>query len=231
MKLTKVVKDNYIDKIRKYNYKGMNIIVIPDVNNKPWFRAKDIGCILEYGNTRDAIKKHIEHNNKIHFRKFSLLSTEKQKIHATKITFNTVMLNKKGLRQLLMGSRKLLATETAKIFGFDPKFFFRYRQKEIEIFGNLKIFFDELNIKYVHQYLVDKYKIDIYLPHHKLAIEIDEHDHMDRNKTTEKEREVYIKKKLNCQFLRCNPDSKTFSIPALIGQITKRIYNQTQKYQ
>lgn len=118
----------------------------------------------------------------------------------------------------------LLAIEIAKVFGLKIKTFFRYSRKEVEIFGELKIFFDELNIKYIHQHSAGKYKIDIYLPDYKLAIEIDENNHSGRNKTKEKERETFIKNKLGCQFLRCNPDSKTFSIHKLTAQIIKFIY-------
>ena len=61
------------------------------------------------------------------------------------------------------------------------------------------------------QYTVIGYKIDLYFHKHKLAIEVDELGHVERQKALEK--------KLNCIFTRINPNEKDFNIFKEINQI------------
>ena len=68
---------------------------------------------------------------------------------------------------------------------------------------------------------VKNFRIDLYLLNQKLAIEIDEHNHADRDPTYEREREMYIKAQLGCKFLRINPDSKGFKLSTCDGRIMK----------
>jgi very-short-patch-repair endonuclease len=62
------------------------------------------------------------------------------------------------------------------------------------------------------QYCVGDYRIDLYFPFHKLAIECDENNHSDRNINDEIKRQKFIEKKLGCKFYRYNPDDKNFDI-------------------
>ena len=63
------------------------------------------------------------------------------------------------------------------------------------------------------QYSILGYRIDLYFHKHKLAIEVDELGHADRNLSNEIERQKALEKKLDCVFIRINPDEKisTFS--------------------
>ena len=70
---------------------------------------------------------------------------------------------------------------------------------------------------------VNNFRIDLYLPDQKLAIEIDEHNHADRDPSYEKEREMYIKAQLGCKFLRKNPDLDGFKLSTCIGRIMQEI--------
>ena len=58
------------------------------------------------------------------------------------------------------------------------------------------------------QYIVLGYRIDLYFHKHKLAIEVDELGHADRNLSNEIERQKALEKKLDCVFIRINPDEK-----------------------
>ena len=62
-------------------------------------------------------------------------------------------------------------------------------------------------------------EIDLYLPDHKLAIEIDEKRHIDRKKEKKKKRERKdkIEKGLGSEFITINPDSEKFIIHIEIG--------------
>ena len=69
------------------------------------------------------------------------------------------------------------------------------------------------------QYIVLGYRIDLYFYEHKLAIEIDELGHNDRDTDYETKREREIKNELNCVFIRTNPDAANFNISELNNQI------------
>ena len=71
----------------------------------------------------------------------------------------------------------------------------------------------------IHQFSARKYRIDLYIPKYKLAIECDEFDHRDRDIGYEVERQKHIEKLLNCTFVRFNPDAKDFCILEVVNKI------------
>ena len=73
------------------------------------------------------------------------------------------------------------------------------------------------------QYSVLSYRIDLYFHEYKLAIEVDELGHNDRNTYYEIKRERQIEKELNCVFIRANLDAADFNINKLNDQIVKHI--------
>jgi very-short-patch-repair endonuclease len=92
-----------------------------------------------------------------------------------------------------------------EMFGKKYKVKIIYYPTRFEIsFKNLLFeFFEELGITVFHQYRVDKYKLDFYIPKFNLVIEYDEEQH--RNMKYEDElREDFIKEKLgsDCNIIR-----------------------------
>ena len=79
------------------------------------------------------------------------------------------------------------------------------------------------------QHFVLTYKIDLYFSEHRLAIEIDEKDHNDRNIGYETERQKTIEKKFDCEVIRINPDGKYFVIYIEIGKIYNHIKESNEK--
>ena len=81
------------------------------------------------------------------------------------------------------------------------------------------------------KYSVVGYRIDLYFHKHKLAIEIDELGHADRNLSNEFERqkEKRLEKELDCIFIRINLDEKKFNIFKEINKIHKHIKISTKK--
>ena len=71
----------------------------------------------------------------------------------------------------------------------------------------------------IHQFGVGKYRIDLYFLKYKLAIEVDEFGHRDRDIGYEVEREKCIAKLLNCSFARFNPDAKEFCILEVVKNL------------
>ena len=80
----------------------------------------------------------------------------------------------------------------------------------------IKVFSSE---KILLQHSVLNYQIDLYFSEHKLAIEVDEKGHTDRDEKKENEREEKIKKELGCKFIRINPDAENYDIFVEIGKI------------
>ena len=73
------------------------------------------------------------------------------------------------------------------------------------------------------QYTVIGYRIDLYFHEYKLAIEVDELGHTNRNINNEIERQKALEKELNCIFIRINPDEKDFNIFKEINKIHRHI--------
>ena len=79
------------------------------------------------------------------------------------------------------------------------------------------------------QYSVLGYRIDLYFHKHKLAIEVDELGHADRNLSNEIERQKVLEKELDCVFIRINPDKENFNIFKEINKIHRHIKKSTKK--
>lgn len=72
-----------------------------------------------------------------------------------------------------------------------------------------------------------RYKIDLYFPVNKVAVECDENGHADRDAAAEKEREEAIVAELNCVFVRFNPDDPDFCLFGTIDTIVCQLNRST----
>ena len=79
------------------------------------------------------------------------------------------------------------------------------------------------------QYSVLSYRIDLYFHKYKLAIEVDELGHNDRNIDYEIQRQKALERELDCVFIRINPDEKKFNIVKEINKIYRHIKKSTKK--
>ena len=66
-------------------------------------------------------------------------------------------------------------------------------------------------------------QIDLYFHKYKLAIEVDELGHNDRNIDYEIQRQQALERELSCVFIRINPDAVDFSIFKEINKIHRHI--------
>ena len=62
------------------------------------------------------------------------------------------------------------------------------------------------------QYSALGYRNNLYFHKHKLAIEVDELGHADRNLSNEIEKQKALEIELDCVFIRNNPDEEKFNI-------------------
>ena len=79
------------------------------------------------------------------------------------------------------------------------------------------------------QYIFSGYKIDLYFHVYKLAIEVDEKGHKERNIDHEIKRQKALEKKLSGKFIRTNPDDKCVNIFKAKNEIFRHIKNSIKK--
>ena len=82
--------------------------------------------------------------------------------------------------------------------------------KEKTTLDSIKNAFEGENIQ--THYRVLGYETDIHFHDYKLAAEIDEKDHQDRDISREIERQKVLEKELSCKFIRINADKENFNI-------------------
>ena len=190
----------------------INCVVARD---QRWYRAKDVAIALGYKNTKQAVIVNVIIDSK---RRLSELKPQ-AKFDCNEA--NTIYINEAGLRALVIKSQLPTASDVATQLGISVET--RYVRKETEIVGFVQDVLTQMMVPFEFQKNVNNFRIDLYLPDQKLAIEIDEHNHADRDPSYEKEREMYIKAQLGCKFLRINPDSEGFKLSTCIGRIMKEI--------
>lgn len=63
------------------------------------------------------------------------------------------------------------------------------------------------------------YRVDMFFPDQRVAVECDEFGHAGRNSESEDTRQAYIERELNCLFIRFNPDAAAFDLAELVSTI------------
>lgn len=76
----------------------------------------------------------------------------------------------------------------------------------------------------VTQFAIGSYRIDLYIPRFKIAIECDEFQHTAYNKIDEEERETFITEQLTCRWVRFDPYTENFSIFEVIRQVLHLVF-------
>ena len=79
------------------------------------------------------------------------------------------------------------------------------------------------------QYSVLSYRIDLYFRKYKLAIEVGELGHADRNINNEIERQRALERELTCAFIRIDPDALNLNIFKEINKIHRHINKLTEQ--
>ena len=174
-----------------------------------------MATLLVYSNPRQAIGVHVDSDD-------TRLLCDVCSCVLVANERNTVYINEAGVRRLAIKSQKPQASELAKQLGIKDT---RYLRKEIEIVGFIQEMLMQVMIPFEFQKSVATYRIDLYLSTLKLAIEIDENNHADRDPSYEQARQECIEEELGCQFLRINLDAPDFKLSSCVGRITREIIN------
>ena len=99
--------------------------------------------------------------------------------------------------------------------------------KEKTVINSIKDAFEGEDMQ--TQYTVLSYRIDLYFHKCKLAIEVDELEHNDRNINDEIQRQKALEKEINCVFIRINPDEKDFNMLKEINKIHRHIKKSSKE--
>ena len=102
-------------------------------------------------------------------------------------------------------NEKLLEEFYVRIYENDPYFHKNYKEKIIKV------------VKNGHEYM--PFRINVYFSEYDLAVEVTEKRHTDRDLIFEKERQEALEKKLDCKFIRTNPNKKNYDVFYEIGRI------------
>lgn len=126
-----------------------------------------------------------------------------------------IFITKDAVKILLSKSRKVVAKTVADAFNIDLITTHVMSVEQSTIRNIMRAFKNE---EMVQQYSVKKYRIDLYFPKHKLAVECDENSH-DKSIEYDSKREKEIQTILDCKFIRYKPESSDFDICDIINEI------------
>ncbi len=88
------------NQITRFDFRGATVRVLADENDGPWFVGKDVAQVLGYSNTRDALNKHVDIEDK-----------NTVAIRDGKGNPNQTLINESGLYSLILSSKLPQARE------------------------------------------------------------------------------------------------------------------------
>ena len=208
-------------------------IRVLEIENEPWFVGKDIAEVLGYKNTNDAVRTHVDEEDKGNIKILTHCGKQNMKI-----------INESGLWCLIENNRliscnikqsfiKWLSSEglihKSKVIKSRKEIEFRYHLEKLFKTAKrvVESYIDKENSKIVLemmlQYPVLNYKIDFYFPFFHLAIEYDEYEHkskVDYDNKRQYEIEKYFESKGSyINFIRVEEGNEEKAIGELIGHL------------
>ena len=186
----------------------MNIKYISD-GGIAWYKASDVGRFLKLKNVRSSLMSRPVSESRI------------MRLPTKGGCRKTAMLNINGVKRLVCNSRSLNASVLAKGFGIEI-LSNRCVPKETETLSFVRKIFVGINME--TQYQCGEYKIDMYIPSCKLAVECDEGSaHRPERALVDFEREQWIKSELGCSFIRYRPDEPGFDLADVASKVFQKI--------
>jgi very-short-patch-repair endonuclease len=182
------------------------------INGKEWFVAKDVAQILDYKDTDQAIRQHCKKAKSFETVNFTN-SNFSSKARTIKI------ISEADVWRLLEKARTKTADEKLEInrfLGLNKNTKVILTKPEIEFVSELEKALKVFDVQSIRQFQVLNFKIDLYLPELKIAIEFDENDHKNYYVEAERQRQDFIEQTLNCQFLRLSDQD---SVGTNIGKV------------
>ena len=129
-------------------------------------------------------------------------------------------INEEGLHELVLSSKQPKALDFARALNIEVHKHKVASNEQSGVNTIMKVFNGE---NMITQFSFGKYRIDLYFPKYKLAIECDENNHNNRDVGYEIARQKDLEQHLRCFFIRYNPDAVDFDIFIVINSIMKYI--------
>ena len=187
-----------------------------------WIRIKDTRRKLDVKNIFDLVDKETKDKfetnylTKQQIRKY--IRQESEFIEGIKFIYRHECI----IIPILMHCR----VSTTKIIKFRPKLGFNQYDITLTKEQSVKSAKDTFEGENTQtQYGVLGYRIDLYFHDYKLAVEVDEKGHKDRNIDHEIKRQKALEKELRCEFIRINPNEKDFNILKPLMKYTDKLKN------
>lgn len=195
--------------------KNNNIEYFEDEYGIYYFKANDVGEVLEYKNIREAIKSFISKEN---IKKSSDFAERKKKKNDQP---HTTYINYFGVKELISKSKKLKIKEIAEELGMNINDFVTVRKETSTIKFIMRAFKGE---QMITQAKMDNYWIDLYFPKYNICVECDEEAHFtEKHQREDKIRQKYLEDKYGCIFVRYQPEKNDKSVAKCINKIFKLI--------
>ena len=189
-------KIDFMVGISKDTYENNNIETIVDSIGTLWLNEKNIEEKLGDKNLPAITNKYDQEYKK---RRHELVNEPKYQPNRRFFRSDLAL-------KVIMGFRTDESCNLKRNLGF--KLHDVINTKEQTVLESIKNAFEGEDMQ--TQYSVLGYRTDLYFHKYRLAIEVDELGHTDRNRSNEIERQKALEEELNCVFIRINPDKKKF---------------------
>ena len=201
--------------ITKETFENNGIEVIVDTVNALWLNERHIGEQLGHENLPSVTNKYDKIYKK---RRYELVDESIKQPYRNFLHIDLVL-------KIINDCRTDESCNLKRNLGF--KLHDVINTKEQTVINSIKDAFEGEDMQ--TQYSVLSYRIDLYFHKYKLAIDVDELGHADRNINNEIERHKVLEKELNCAFIRINLDEKDFNIFKEINKIHRHIKKSSKK--
>ena len=199
-----------------FNNEMFGDLRVVNIDGEGWFIGKDVAEALGYKNTRDALSKHVDEEDRMFV-----------SVYDGKQNRNMIIVNESGLYQLIAKSKTITKKQKEDSINFFKKFGMLndvtlHSRKEIEFIDKLERALLAFNVTGKKQHNILDYKIDYYIPSLNVAIEYDENGHKDYTYEAHELRQELIQKELGCRFIRVT-DKKNDEFN--VGLVIKELFN------
>lgn len=190
-----------------------------EVDRKIYFCGKDVATALAYKDTVNALKKHCKEDGVT----FHCLTDNLGRTQLAKFVDEKELLNLINNSQNLTKPKKYEFIQWLQSNGFLKDVVTPVKErKETKFITKLQIVLNTMDITSIAQYSVMNYRIDLYIPQYKLAIEYDENDHRYYTYEQHQGRQEKIQNILGCEFVRLSDsNSDEYNIGIVMKVILK----------
>ena len=199
-------------KIEKWiEYCNENNIRMINIESEIYYCAIDIGLKIELKEIRTSIRSFDDSKKKTLF--------VKTKVGNRKTSFLSFL----GCIELLIKSRSILSQESLFCIGIHKIESIKIVSIESKTIRFIKRCFRDEEM--IQQFCVGSYRIDLYFPKYKIAVECDEKSNHTSFKQLQKdqERQDFIESELGCTFIRYRPEENEMELADAIYRIQEII--------